>query len=127
LPNITPKLINEYESKGKFNPPYNKDDINLKTVQAYLQSIYNVAKIDVLGIEIIPPFDTRPSYTMRTLPVFCTPKLVMLGNEGSGMTDKQIDACDEFVVVEQYGGSTASFNVNVAYNVVVERLRERRR
>ena len=41
------------------------------------------------------------------------------------MTEKQIGLCDEFVVVEQYGGSTASFNVNVAYNIISERLRAR--
>ena len=43
----------------------------------------------------------------------------MLGNEGSGMSEKQISLCDDFVYIEQYGTGTASLNVTVAASIVM--------
>eukprot|EP00816_Leptocylindrus_hargravesii_P006292 CAMPEP_0196824638 /NCGR_PEP_ID=MMETSP1362-20130617/92599_1 /TAXON_ID=163516 /ORGANISM="Leptocylindrus danicus, Strain CCMP1856" /LENGTH=177 /DNA_ID=CAMNT_0042204959 /DNA_START=134 /DNA_END=664 /DNA_ORIENTATION=+ len=47
---------------------------------------------------------------------------IMMGNEGSGMNQKQIDACDFFIKIAQYGDGTASLNVNVAANIVMHRF-----
>ena len=126
LPNMPPSVLLSYATDTTAHRvPRNKSDVSLATVKELLISCYNLADLTLLGIEILPPFDPRPSYTLATLPQFTSPRLLMLGNEGSGMTEKQIGLCDEFVVVEQYGGSTASFNVNVAYNIISERLRAR--
>lgn len=46
----------------------------------------------------------------------------MMGNEGSGMNKKQMSLCDGFVKIKQYGGGTASLNVNVAAGIVLHRF-----
>ena len=46
----------------------------------------------------------------------------MMGNEGSGMNEKQLAVCDYFVRVSQYGGGTASLNVNVCANLIMHRF-----
>ncbi len=43
----------------------------------------------------------------------------MLGNEGSGLSPKQMALCDEFVYIPQYGVGTASLNVAVACSIVL--------
>jgi len=43
----------------------------------------------------------------------------ILGNEGQGMTDKQMEICDRFVYIPQYGPGTASLNVAVAASIVL--------
>eukprot|EP00581_Thalassiosira_minuscula_P008737 CAMPEP_0183707000 /NCGR_PEP_ID=MMETSP0737-20130205/3704_1 /TAXON_ID=385413 /ORGANISM="Thalassiosira miniscula, Strain CCMP1093" /LENGTH=254 /DNA_ID=CAMNT_0025934567 /DNA_START=198 /DNA_END=962 /DNA_ORIENTATION=+ len=45
----------------------------------------------------------------------------MMGNEGSGMSSKQMAACDGFIRISQYGGGTASLNVSVAAGLVLHR------
>lgn len=46
----------------------------------------------------------------------------MMGNEGSGMSAKQLAICDGFVRISQYGGGTASLNVSVAAGLVLHRF-----
>ena len=46
----------------------------------------------------------------------------MMGNEGQGMNAKQMSFCDGFVRISQYGGGTASLNVNVAASIVLHRF-----
>lgn len=54
----------------------------------------------------------------------------MVGNEGQGMPEVQMQACDHFVYISQYSAATASLNVNCAAAIVLEhyarwaRLRE---
>ena len=43
----------------------------------------------------------------------------MLGNEGQGLSEKQISLCDKFVYIPQYGSGTASLNVAVACSIVL--------
>ena len=43
----------------------------------------------------------------------------MLGNEGVGMTEKQLQACDFFVYIPQFTGATASLNVAIAGSIVL--------
>merc|ERR1711920_903948 len=42
-----------------------------------------------------------------------------MGNEGSGMSDKQLAVCDFFVYIPQYSNSTASLNVLVAGSIIM--------
>ena len=45
----------------------------------------------------------------------------MVGNEGTGLTQSQIDVCDKFVYVKQFG-TGGSINVNVAAGIVLHRF-----
>ena len=42
----------------------------------------------------------------------------MMGNEGEGLSKKQIGMCDQLVYIPQYG-SAVSLNVNVAAGIVL--------
>jgi len=44
--------------------------------------------------------------------------LFVLGNEGSGMNDKQKKLCDEFVYIPQYSDKTGSLNVAIAASII---------
>ena len=46
----------------------------------------------------------------------------MMGNEGQGMNERQMNVCDGFVRIAQYGGGTASLNVSVAAGIVLHRF-----
>ncbi|KAH7436575.1 hypothetical protein KP509_05G026400 [Ceratopteris richardii] len=43
----------------------------------------------------------------------------LLGNEGTGLSKKEMDICDSFVYIAQYGSGTASLNVTVAASIVL--------
>lgn len=43
----------------------------------------------------------------------------MLGNEGQGLSPRQMALCDSFVYIPQYGAGTASLNVAVACSIVL--------
>jgi hypothetical protein len=47
------------------------------------------------------------------------PTAFMLGNEGQGMSPKQMSLCDSFVYIPQHGEGTASLNVAVACSIVL--------
>jgi len=65
-----------------------------------------------LNLEDDAPFESHPSSSVA----------FMMGNEGSGMTAKQMSVCDGFVRISQYGGGTASLNVSVAAGLVLHRF-----
>jgi len=46
----------------------------------------------------------------------------LMGNEGQGLSDKQMNDCDGFVRIAQYGNGTASLNVNVAASVILQKM-----
>jgi tRNA G18 (ribose-2'-O)-methylase SpoU len=46
------------------------------------------------------------------------------GNEGQGLNEKQMKSCDAFCIISQYGGGTASLNVNVATSIILHRFYE---
>lgn len=49
----------------------------------------------------------------------------LMGNEGQGLSEKQMKSCDGgFVRIPQYGGGTASLNVYVAASIVLHRYHE---
>ena len=43
----------------------------------------------------------------------------MVGNEGEGLNQNQIDICDQFVYIPQHTGKIASLNVAVAGSIVL--------
>jgi tRNA(Leu) C34 or U34 (ribose-2'-O)-methylase TrmL len=43
----------------------------------------------------------------------------LMGNEGTGIQDKQMNSCDMFCRIPQYGSGTASLNVYVAASIVL--------
>jgi tRNA C32,U32 (ribose-2'-O)-methylase TrmJ len=43
----------------------------------------------------------------------------MLGNEGLGLSEGQVAACDSLVYIPQFSGATASLNVAVAGSIVL--------
>ena len=66
----------------------------------------------VLGIEI-----GRDATSIWSNPYQGSTAFV-LGNEGTGLTDSQIAACDQLVYIPQYGGAV-SLNINVAGGIVL--------
>ena len=103
-------------AKGK------KNDLKLENVSDLLRRLNSSSEVKILGIEI-PSSETQKKVTsLNSLPPLQTATALMLGNEGSGMSPKQLSVCDDFVYIKQYSGDTASFNVAVAYGIVVHRL-----
>lgn len=45
----------------------------------------------------------------------------LMGNEGQGLNDKQMNSCDAFVRIPQFGSGTASLNVYVASSIIFHR------
>lgn len=82
----------------------------------HIKSIQTSTPIQVLGVEI-----DKSSINLETEP-FIGSTAFMMGNEGSGMTEKQMSVCDGFIRISQYGGGTASLNVSVAAGLVLHRF-----
>ena len=72
--------------------------------------------IPILGVEI-----DNASINLEEEP-FTSSTAFMMGNEGSGMTKKQMSVCDGFIRIPQYGGGTGSLNVSVAAALVLHRF-----
>ncbi|KAL3815307.1 hypothetical protein ACHAXA_006809 [Cyclostephanos tholiformis] len=80
-------------------------------------------RVRIIGVEITNTSrnledDPFSSYDWSTSCGFA----FMMGNEGSGMTARQMSICDGFVRISQYGGGTASLNVSVAAGLVLHRF-----
>ena len=70
---------------------------------------------EIVGIEIhndAIPCTTAFSHKER-------PACFLPGNEGQGLTSKQIGLCDRLVYVPHFGSATASLNVNAATAIVL--------
>lgn len=76
----------------------------------------NRPTIPIIGVEI-----DNSSKNIEAEP-FNSSVAFMMGNEGSGMSEKQMAACDGFVRISQHGGGTASLNVSVAAGLVLHRF-----
>ena len=72
--------------------------------------------IPIIGVEI----DDK-SVNLEEEP-FTTSTAFMMGNEGDGMSAKQMASCDGFLRISQFGGGTASLNVSVAAGLVLHRF-----
>lgn len=49
---------------------------------------------------------------------------LVVGNEGTGLSDKQMASCDQFVRIPQYGAGTASLNVYTAASIVLYNINQ---
>jgi tRNA G18 (ribose-2'-O)-methylase SpoU len=79
--------------------------------------------IRLLGVEIHKDakaideyFDNSNNATVKTA--------FLMGNEGQGLSKKQLESCDGFVRIPQYGNGTASLNVYVACSIVLQRYHQ---
>ncbi|KAG2488382.1 hypothetical protein HYH03_013069 [Edaphochlamys debaryana] len=78
-----------------------------------VQHLKQVEGCRVMGVEICEgalPVQEHP---------FTGPTAFLLGNEGQGLSDKQMALCDGFVYIPQIGPGTASLNVAVAASIVL--------
>eukprot|EP00128_Syssomonas_multiformis_P015257 Colp12_sorted_trinity150504_noHs@30115 len=85
---------------------------NFQTLQEARQYLKEQG-CNIVGIEIMP--DAKP---IQSHPFTGSTAFVM-GNEGTGLSQKQIEMCDDFVYIPQHGGGTASLNVCVATTIVL--------
>lgn len=67
----------------------------------------------IIGVEI-----TEDAVAVHQHP-FSGPTAFMIGNEGQGLSARQMALCDSFVYISQYGDGTASLNVTVATTIVL--------
>lgn len=95
--------------------------VRLQNVGELLATLNGGDPVKILGIEI-PSSTTQKITALDEHPPVSSSTALMLGNEGAGMSPKQVSLCDEFVYIKQYSGDTASFNVAVAFGIVVDRL-----
>eukprot|EP00933_Yihiella_yeosuensis_P042860 TRINITY_DN37521_c0_g1_i1.p1 TRINITY_DN37521_c0_g1~~TRINITY_DN37521_c0_g1_i1.p1 ORF type:complete len:265 (+),score=20.93 TRINITY_DN37521_c0_g1_i1:86-880(+) len=69
--------------------------------------------LQVCGVEILTQAES-----LHTSP-FKGPTAFMVGNERGGLTREQIDQCDSFVYIPQFGAGVGSLNVACACSVVL--------
>ncbi|CAM6101210.1 unnamed protein product [Calypogeia fissa] len=69
--------------------------------------------VDICGVEIID--GARPVHKHP----FTRSTAFVLGNEGTGLSKKEMDICSFFVYIPQCGSGTASLNVTVAASIVL--------
>mmetsp|Transcript_30733 Transcript_30733/g.67108 ORF Transcript_30733/g.67108 Transcript_30733/m.67108 type:complete len:248 (-) Transcript_30733:191-934(-) len=82
---------------------------SLTEVRSYLKD----QGCEIIGVEIVDgakPITEHP---------FKGPTAFILGNEGTGMSKQQVEICDSFVYIPQFGSGTASLNVTVAASIVL--------
>jgi len=104
------------------------------TSESPSSSITRENTIPIIGVEIDnssinleeEPFSSYFS-TNSSSSCTCNSIAFMMGNEGSGMSSKQMSICDGFIRISQYGGGTASLNVSVAAALVLHRYYHWRR
>lgn len=72
----------------------------------------------LVGIEI-----GERAVSVTTRP-FADKTVFVLGNEGAGLDQKTLDACDSIVYIPQYGRGTASLNVATAAAIVLHHFAE---
>lgn len=68
---------------------------------------------DIIGVEITDGAKPVHSHPFTRSTAF------LLGNEGTGLSDKEMAICDSFIYIAQYGCGTASLNVTVAASIVL--------
>lgn len=81
-----------------------------------VQYVKHTKQAQICGIEIVDSalnIDSDP---------FTTSICIMAGNEGTGLSERQMKHCDYFIKISQFGGGTASLNVCVAASIVMQRF-----
>lgn len=77
-----------------------------------LRELLHSRGVEICGVEICQ------TATVLHEAKWTRPVAFMLGNEGSGMSDRQKAVCDRFVYIPQYSAATASLNVAVAGGII---------
>eukprot|EP00877_Chromochloris_zofingiensis_P001942 jgi/Chrzof1/11749/Cz06g08090.t1 len=83
------------------------------TIEACCSYLKDTQGCTILGVEIEGSAKAVHQHPFTGNTAF------MLGNEGQGLSDKQMRLCDGFVYIPQYGSGTASLNVTVAASIVL--------
>ena len=93
--------------------------VQFTKLQECIDHIHSLG-IKVLGVEI----DEQAKDVEDSDACFSpnVPVAFMMGNEGTGMNEKQMKLCDGFIKISQYGGGTASLNVSIAAGIVLHRF-----
>ncbi|KAH9296898.1 hypothetical protein KI387_028580, partial [Taxus chinensis] len=81
----------------------------LQEAQQYLKG----KDCDICGVEIADGALAVHEHPFRKSTAF------LLGNEGTGLSTKEMEICDFFVYISQYGCGTASLNVTIAGSIVL--------
>lgn len=82
---------------------------HMKDARAYLKE----RGCTICGVEIVEGAQAVQSHPFTGHTAF------LLGNEGSGLSQQELDFCDRFVYIPQYGAGTASLNVVVAASIIL--------
>ncbi|GMI06910.1 hypothetical protein TrVE_jg13047 [Triparma verrucosa] len=117
----------EYNERDKVHVMVPRSQkVNLESVPKIISENINrhvkVCAIEIPDLEkyeatVALPIDEITVETFRGFEV-----LLMLGNEGSGCSEKQLGMSECFLWCKQFSGDTASFNVAVAFAIVAERV-----
>jgi tRNA C32,U32 (ribose-2'-O)-methylase TrmJ len=84
------------------------------TLEACCEELKTKHGCEIIGVEI-----TDDAKSVNSHP-WTGPVAFMLGNEGQGLSERQMRCCDSFVYIPQYGPGTASLNVAVAASIVLQ-------
>jgi len=105
---IGKKGLKRYGHCGTFDVKIQKHFYTLSEATEYLQEL----NFKIVGIEI-----NNESIAIENHP-FVGNTAFLPGNEGTGLSTKQKEACSHLVYISQFG-SGASLNVNVATGIVL--------
>lgn len=83
------------------------------TLEECCSSLKDQEGCKIIGVEI-----TDDAIPVHHQP-FSGPTAFMIGNEGQGLSARQMALCDSFVYIAQYGDGTASLNVTVATTIIL--------
>ncbi|KAJ7548311.1 hypothetical protein O6H91_07G006700 [Diphasiastrum complanatum] len=115
------KDLNAFGSHGATSHLRFRHFHSLSEAHLYLKE----RNFDICGVEIVDGASAVHTHPFKRNTAF------MLGNEGTGLSQKEMSICDYFVYIPQFGPGTASLNVSVAASIVLhhfagltERIRE---
>ncbi|WIA37467.1 hypothetical protein OEZ86_014383 [Tetradesmus obliquus] len=89
---------------------------HFKDVETCCSYLKDSAGCRILGVEIdasAQPVQRHP---------FSGNTAFMLGNEGTGLSERQMRLCDGYVYIPQHGQGTASLNVTVAASIILHQF-----
>lgn len=107
------KNVQFFGSQGTFK---HIDFINFDSLEGAVKHARSNLKCEILGIEI-----RQDAKSINTEP-FKGNTAFILGNEGTGLSEKQASYCDNFIYIPQYGTGTASLNVAISGSIVFHRF-----
>ena len=102
-----------YNTFGSHGSDSYVDISHFDTLVEATKHLKEVKGCKIIGIEITEgaiPIENHP---------FEGNTAFLLGNEGDGLSSKQMALCDSFVYIRQFGSGTASLNVAVASSIVL--------